>query len=171
MLQTFLPSMDQLEKSPQEKPAEEKPAPKKEKEDITGGWSQTTLLNSYLSGVIKHEVYKPRGKPSDVWQRGLYALYKLDGSIIPDWYICKHNDCNQLFNLKLSKGNSRLRDHLAQHDKEAGKVEVFSLSYDQMVSVLQRSNIVGDAYGIVRFGEILPRPEAIKNWLVFFSNY
>lgn len=139
------------------------------KEDISGGWTNMTLFNSYLGGALKHDVYKPRGKGSDVWARGINAIYKADNTIVPDWYICKRmnaemNDCNQLFNLKLRQGNSRLREHCDKHDQEGKQEKLFQVSYEQMISALDKANLVGDSYGIVSFRAHLPRPELMKIW-------
>lgn len=124
----------------------ETPPVLKQRADISGGYTKSILLNGYASGLLTHVKHKPRGKPSDVWNRGIFALSKSDGTIIPDWYICKRDDCNQMFNKKLSQGNSSLRDHLAQHDKKSE--QRFTLSYDQMISALERAAISGDSYGV-----------------------
>lgn len=142
---------------------------KRPKADISGGWTDLTLRNSYLAGALKHAVYKPRGKPSDVWTRGIFAIYKADDAIVPDWYICKRkdemmNDCNQLFNIKLRDGNSRLREHCDKHDQKENQEKFFRISYDQMVSALDKANLFGDNYGVVSFRQLLPRPEVMEIW-------
>lgn len=142
------------------------------KSDISGGWTNMTLMKSYLCGALKHAVYKPRGKPSDVWQRGIHAIHLADDTVIENWYICKRkdtnqNDCNRLFNLKLRHGNKSLREHCEKHDRnEAEKQDekYFLVSYEQMVNALDKSNLVGDSYGLVSFREVLPRPEVMGNW-------
>lgn len=80
---------------------------KRPKPDISSGWTKTGILGSYLAGALKDTIYKPRGKPSDVWQRGMHAVCKADNTLIENWYICKRMNqkqevCNELFNLQLS---------------------------------------------------------------------
>lgn len=139
------------------------------KPDISGGWTKTAMLSSYLAGALKHAVYKPRGKPSNVWERGMHAVCKADNTVIENWYICKRKndkekDCNDLFNLKLSHGNSRLREHCEKHDKDTKQDKLFLVSYDQMISALDKANLLGDSYGLISFRKILPRPEDMGNW-------
>lgn len=140
--------------------------------DISGGWTKATILSSYLAGALTHIAFKPRGKASDVWKRGLNAVCKADNTIIDNWYICKRIDeekkeCNELFNLKLSRGNIRLRTHCDKHDqreKDKEEEKRFLISYDEMVSALDKANEVGDSYGLVSFRKFLPRPEVMGDW-------
>lgn len=143
---------------------------KKEREDISGGYTKSNLINSYASGIVKHGKFKPRGKPSNVWDRGIYALYKTDDSIISNWYICKRTECNEFFNMKLSQGNKRLREHLAQHDKDDEKSEPspsFTVTWEQFYKALNRANTLGDSHGLISFEDVLPKPKEMPIWLVF----
>lgn len=140
------------------------------KPDISAGWTKTTILSAYLSGALKHAIFKPRGKPSNVWERGMHAVCKTDNTVIENWYICKRQnskqeDCNELFNLKLSHGNKRLREHCEKHEIDDEKQEkYFSVSYEQMISALDKANLLGDSYGLISFRKVLPRPDAMGNW-------
>lgn len=139
------------------------------KPDISGGWTKTAMLSAYLAGALKHAIYKPRGKPSDVWGRGMYAVCRADNTVVENWYICKRmndqkNYCNELFNLKLSHGNSRLREHCDKHDKDEKQEKCFMVSYDQMISALEKANLLGDSCGLVSFRQVLPRPEIMGAW-------
>lgn len=171
-------------KTPSKTPSKTESKTPPKKADFAGGYNKLSLQTSYKSGLILHTKCKPRGKPSDVWDRGFYALALLNGSIIPDWYICKRDDCDEILNVKLSQGNKRLRDHLRQHDKstetekenkdehkeehkeEHKDEQFFMVSYDQMLSALERSCKIGDSYGLVSFRKVLPRPDIMKTWLV-----
>lgn len=70
--------------SPEKSPEKTTSKTPSKKPDFTGGFNKLSLQTSYKSGLILHTKCKPRGKPSDVWDRGFYALALLNGSIIPD---------------------------------------------------------------------------------------
>lgn len=101
----------------------------------------------------------------------MHAICKADNTLIENWFIC-----NELFNLKLSSGNSRLREHCEKHDKqqkqdkEQMKDKLFLLSYDRIISALNKANLLGDSYGVIPFRKILPRPEEMGNWYVIITN-